>query len=92
MQRRTYINIYIVLLASVGVSALLSVIGHTMLAVIGIFSVAIVKAGLVLGYYMHLKDEKNWVKFMLGSAVACLVILFVGLIPDIVHVFGRMSA
>ncbi|MFO1464479.1 MAG: cytochrome C oxidase subunit IV family protein [bacterium] len=92
MQRRTYINIYIVLLASVGVSALLSVIGHTRLAVIGIFSVAIVKAGLVLGYYMHLKDEKNWVKLMLGSAVVCLVILFVGLIPDIVHVFGRMSA
>ncbi len=92
MKRRRYINIYLVLLASVGVSALLSVLGHTKLAIVGIFSVALVKAGLVLGYYMHLKDEKHWVKIMLGTAVACLVLLFLGLISDIVYVYGRMGS
>jgi len=91
MKRRSYVKIYLVLVASVGVSAALSVLGHPKLAIAGIFSVATVKAGLVLGYYMHLKDEKHWVKIMLGSAVACLVILFLGLVPDIVYVYGRIG-
>lgn len=91
MNRGTYIKIYVVLLAMVGLSALLGMAGHTRIAVLGIFAVALFKASLVLGYYMHLKTEKNWVKWMLVSGVACLVILFVGLIPDIVYVYGRIA-
>jgi len=91
MSRKSYINIYVILLVSVLVSALLSYFGHTKLALVGIFTVALIKATLVLAFYMHLKTEQRWVRWMLGSAVACLVILFVGLIPDIVHVYGRMG-
>ncbi|MCC7345200.1 MAG: cytochrome C oxidase subunit IV family protein [Deltaproteobacteria bacterium] len=91
MNRGTYIKIYFVLLAMVGVSVLLGLAGHTRIAVAGIFATALFKASLVLGYYMHLKAEKNWVKWMLGSGVACLVILFVGLVPDIVYVYGRIA-
>ncbi|MCC6273507.1 MAG: cytochrome C oxidase subunit IV family protein [Deltaproteobacteria bacterium] len=90
MNRGTYIKIYFVLLTMVGVSVLLGLAGHTRIAVVGIFATALFKASLVLGYYMHLKSEKNWVKWMLGSGVACLVILFVVLIPDIVYVYGRI--
>lgn len=91
MNRGTYIKIYFILLASVGVSVALGLAGHTRIAVAGIFAVALFKASLVLGYYMHLKAEKSWVKWMLASGVACLAILFVGLIPDIVYVYGRIA-
>lgn len=84
-----YFQIYLGLIAMVGGSAILSWQGHAAWAVAAIFAIAGAKAFLVVTYYMGLGAERTWVKWMLGSALLALIILFVGLIPDIVVFAGK---
>lgn len=91
MSDRKYIQIYIGLIVMVGGSALLSWLGHAAWAVGAIFAIASAKAFLVLSYYMELGKERAWVKWMLASAALALLILFIGLIPDIVALGARMG-
>jgi caa(3)-type oxidase subunit IV len=70
------------------VSLLLALLEHHMLAASLIFAVAIVKAALVAGYYMHLKFEPRYVVLVVVAGIATLFILFGGLVLDIVHVYG----
>ncbi|HKY63421.1 MAG TPA: cytochrome C oxidase subunit IV family protein [bacterium] len=92
MSDAKYTQIYWGLIAMVGGSALLSWLGHAGWAVAAIFALAAAKAFLVISYYMGLGEERVWVKWMLASAVLALAILFVGLIPDIVALAGRLGS
>ena len=83
-----YVRIYWILVAALVVSLALAVLEHHMLAASLIFAVAIVKAGLVAGYYMHLKFEPRYVIVVVLAGILCLFILFGGLLLDIVHVYG----
>lgn len=83
-----YVRIYWILVAALVVSLFLAVLEHHMLAASLIFAVAIVKAGLVAGYYMHLKFEPRYVLLVVLAGILCLFILFGGLLLDIVHVYG----
>ena len=53
-----------------------------------IFIVAALKAYLVLTRFIHLKEEPRFVKVVVISVLAVIVILYVGLVPDIVLVHG----
>ncbi len=92
MNDAKYLQIYFGLIAMVGASALLSWLGHAGWAVAAIFTIAGAKAFLVLSYYMGLGEERAWIKWMLASALMALLILFIGLIPDIVAFAGKMAA
>jgi heme/copper-type cytochrome/quinol oxidase subunit 4 len=59
------------------------------LATILIFSIATVKAYLVLMYYMGLKWEPKQVHHLLFSAFALMLVLLLYLVPDIVFVYGH---
>lgn len=47
------------------------------------------KAFLVIAYYMHLKFEPRFIAITIIAGVLCMAILFFGLVPDIVHVYGK---
>ena len=83
-----YVRIYWILVAALAVSLLLAFLDRPMLAAALIFAVAIVKAGLVAGYYMHLKFEPRYVILVMVAGLVTLFILFGGLLLDIVHVYG----
>lgn len=84
-----YVKIWIWLLLAMGLSIFFANVGHALLATGLIFVIAIIKALLVAAYYMRLKWEPRYVAYILMVAIGCLVILFAGLVPDIVYVYGK---
>jgi caa(3)-type oxidase subunit IV len=85
---RSYVVIWAILLAALGGSLALGMLGHVTAAIVAIFAVAVVKAALVLFRFMHLRDEPRWVRRIVWGALAVVVVLWVGLVPDIVLVYG----
>jgi cytochrome c oxidase subunit 4 len=83
-----YVAIWVVLLALFGASTGAAYLGATRTATIVIFGIAVAKALLVISYYMHLRFEPRWIVVLMLSALACAIVLFFGLIPDIVFVYG----
>ena len=86
-----YVAIWAVLVVCLAVSLFFAKMHHPGLALTLIFSVAAFKAALVAAYYMHLKMESALTWTIVLSGIAVVAIVFVGLIPDIVYQFGRMS-
>ena len=81
-----YVAIWTVLVAALAVSMGFAYIDRPLLAASLIFAVAIVKAFLVVAFYMHLKFEPGHVLAIVIAGLLALFVLFVGLVPDIVHV------
>lgn len=55
----------------------------TVLLVLGLMFWAVIKAGLVGWYFMHLKFEGRWVYYMLVPAGILAAVLVFALVPDI---------
>jgi cytochrome c oxidase subunit 4 len=55
---------------------------HFALLVAGLLSLALVKAGMVGWYFMHLKFEKPWVYILIVPACVMAVFLTIMLVPD----------
>ena len=71
------------------------VLGHlsTSPAVIAlIFAIAGLKAYLVLNNFIHLKDEPRFVKVLVIGLVLTLLVLYLGLLPDITFGSGTREA
>jgi cytochrome c oxidase subunit 4 len=51
--------------------------------ILGLMTLAIIKAGLVGLYFMHLKWEGKWVLAMLVPASILAMVVLVGLTPDV---------
>lgn len=72
---------------ALGALTILTVIMHQL--PIGVFHtpvaffIAAVKAGLVLYYFMHLKDETNMNRFIFGSSFLFLIVLAIFCVLDI---------
>jgi heme/copper-type cytochrome/quinol oxidase subunit 4 len=86
---RRYVAWWAILVAALVVSLALGAAGASQLAVVLIFAVAAGKAWLVVSRYMHLAFEPRWVALVVLGALAVVLILYFGLVPDIVWVFGR---
>lgn len=84
-----YVAIWAVLVAALFVSLGLALLQQRQLAGTLILALATVKAFLVISYYMHLKFEPRFIVITIIAGLLCMTILFFGLIPDIVHVYGR---
>ena len=82
---KIWVALVILLIGSLGAAS----VGAKRTAVSLIFGLAAIKAFLVISYYMHLRFEPRWLRVLLPCVVGLIVVLFVALIPDIVHVYGR---
>lgn len=81
---RTYIAVWLVLMGLL--AATLAVARFNLLvqfSVLGSLGIASVKAGLVLAFFMHLKDEGPFLKIMLTMALFALTVLIGLLYADI---------
>lgn len=81
-----YFAVWITLMILMFGSLMLAELGSRVLAISLIFSLAIVKAILVLGQFMHLKWEPRMLWGIVAFGFLCLIILYFGVFPDIVMV------
>ena len=88
MSKAFLIKIWVILLVALAVSLALAGLNHPALAMSLIFAIAIVKAFLVLWYYMGLKNEPSYVGWILMTGLVFMMVLFVGLVPDMIYVYG----
>lgn len=83
-----YVRVWLILIAALIFSLLLAFAHQRTIAAALIFAIAIVKALVVAGYYMHLKFEPRYIVVTAVAGLITLFILFAGLFFDIVHVYG----
>jgi cytochrome c oxidase subunit 4 len=57
---------------------------HFAVLLTGLLALALVKAGLVGWYFMHLKFEGNWVYIMIVPALILATVIVLALCPDMV--------
>ena len=80
-----YILIWGILVLCLAVSIAIGYMGNKELAVAMIFTIAVVKALLVLGNFMHLRWEPKILSGFVIFAVLCLFIFYFGVAPDVVY-------
>ena len=80
-----YRNIYLVLLVLLAVSIIGPEFGILWLTLITAFGIAFVKAWLVVREFMHLKDERKLVIWMLAGSLLLMLLLFAGVAPDVMR-------
>lgn len=78
-----YIKIYLILLALLFVSILGPELEIQIVTLITAFGVAVIKANLVVGHFMHLNVEKPIIKWVLGASVVLLALFWAGVAPDV---------
>ena len=82
-----WLGLVVLLVASLAVGTL----GHHRLAVATIFTVAVVKALMVLGNFMHLRWEPRLVWGIAGCGFLCLLVLYFGVMPDLLFVEPHLA-
>jgi caa(3)-type oxidase subunit IV len=80
-----YRNIYLVLLVLLIVSIIGPEIGILWLTLVTAFGIALVKATMVVREFMHLKDERKLIKWMLVTSLLLMLLLFAGVAPDVMR-------
>jgi caa(3)-type oxidase subunit IV len=80
-QHPNYVALWGILVAALVISVLLGEMHIPVLTVVLIFSVAVAKAYLVAAYYMHLRYEPLFVMMIMVAGLACLYVMFFGLVP-----------
>jgi caa(3)-type oxidase subunit IV len=75
--------IYLVVLAVA--SLICSSVFPETAGIVAIFVLATAKAALVVVYFMHLRAERIVIHAIAGAPLIFVIILFLGLIPDIVY-------
>lgn len=83
-----YLKIWLVLIGLLLFSLLLGFLDHVLLATTLIFTIATVKAFLVIVYYMGLRQEARYIRYILFGGLLLLAILFFTLFPDSVQNYG----
>jgi len=84
-----YRNIYLLLLVLLVVSIVGPELGILWVTLVTAFGIAVVKATYVIREFMHLKDERQLVKWLLITSVLLMAILFAGVAPDVMRHEGK---
>jgi caa(3)-type oxidase subunit IV len=79
-----YVAIWGMLVAALLVSVVLGGMHIPVVTVVLIFSVAIVKAYMVMAYFMHIKGAPIFVTLIMASGALCLYLFFFGTLTDVV--------
>jgi caa(3)-type oxidase subunit IV len=78
-----YVKIWAILVGLLMVSVLGPMAGIRWLTLVAAFGVALVKAYMVAKNFMHLDVQKPIVHWILGAALALMVLLYGALAPDV---------
>ena len=87
-----YVLIWGILVSALLISLMLGYMLLPVVTVVLIFTIAIVKAYLVIAYFMHLRYEPLYIVLIMAAGLACLYFLFFGLVPDIVFAPTKLGA
>ncbi len=85
----SYVRIWLILLALLVVSVLGPMLEIPVLTAVTAFGIAIVKAYLVVRYFMHLTIEPRYLAYLLAAMVAFVLLFYVGVAPDVQHHEGE---
>ncbi len=80
---RNYVKIWGILVMLLVVSVLGPMLGVRWITLVTAFGIALVKAYMVAKNFMHLDIEKPIVHYILGAALAIMVLLYGALAPDV---------
>ncbi len=86
-----YVGIWIILSVAFGLSLVATAISASKVAVVFVFVIAVMKAFLVLSRFMHLSTEPRVIKVLVASSLLALLVLYLGLMPDIVWEGSRIE-
>jgi caa(3)-type oxidase subunit IV len=81
--RDHYVKIWAALLVLFAISVIGPVFEIKWLTLITAFGVAVVKASMVVKYFMHLDIEKRIVHYFLITSVVFMFLFFAGVAPDV---------
>jgi caa(3)-type oxidase subunit IV len=84
-----YKKIYFMLLGLLVVSVAGPFLGILIVTLITAFGIAVVKASMVIRNFMHLKDEKRLMVWMLTSSLILMALMFAGISTDVLNHEGR---
>jgi caa(3)-type oxidase subunit IV len=80
-----YVRIWGVLLVLFAISVLGPVLEIKWLTLITAFGVAVVKASMVVKYFMHLDVEKRFVHYFLATSLVFMFLFFAAVAPDVMN-------
>lgn len=83
-----YKKIYFTLLGLLVVSVAGPFLGVVWVTLITAFGVALVKANMVVQNFMHLRWEKDIMKWMLATSLLLMFLMFAGVAPDVMRHTG----
>ncbi len=84
-----YVKIWAILLVLLAVSIIGPMFEIQALTLVTAFGIALVKAFLVAKEFMHLNVEPKFVLYLLGTALAFMLLLWVGIAPDVMKHEGQ---
>lgn len=84
----SYIKIWALLLVLLIVSVIGPEFGIRIVTLITAFGIAVVKAWIVCSHFMHLKDEKKYVTYILLTMLLIMGLFYAGVMSDILKKDG----
>ncbi len=84
-----YGAIWFTLVVLLGISLLGPLTGSTAFVLLLAFGIAVVKAGMVAAWFMHLAVERRLIWFLMITALALMAVLFFGVAPDVMRDQGQ---
>jgi len=83
-----YVKVWGVLLVLLAVSIAGPMFERPTVTLVTAFGIALVKASLVVTYFMHLNVEKRYIRYMLYAMLLMIGLLFAGTAPDVMQTSG----
>jgi len=84
-----YVKIWVILLVLLALSIVGPLAEIKWLTLITAFGIALVKAGMVCAYFMHLNIEKKLAWYILFATLLLLLVFFTGIAPDVMKPEGQ---
>ena len=84
-----YVKVWGALMVLFFISVLGPMIGIKIVTLITAFGIAVVKASMVVKYFMHLDVEKRFVHYFLALSLAFMFLFFFAVAPDVMNHEGR---
>ena len=84
-----YVKIWLLLLALLALSVAGPFLEIQVITLLTAFGIAVVKASLVVKYFMHLDVQPKYVMYFLATSLAFMVLFFFGIAPDVLHHEGQ---
>lgn len=84
-----YVKVWGILLVLFAISVIGPELGIRWVTLVTAFGIAVVKAGMVAAYFMHLNIEKRYIHWMLWSMLIFVFVFFAGIATDIMKPEGH---